>query len=280
MIGGTESRFVLALLGVVFLGFSGELPAQEPSEDFGRAVQRSLARSHLLYPDAAQPNSRLSDAILVQIDWMNRNEPTFFSDADWPMKLTASEALRLGIRARVATPRPAPTVAPKRYLGLVTKNFSVTGASFRKGQQLVLEKLQDNGKRAVTFVQGEPFLLWLDHIKLIREIRPGESRPTVVKIVSARYGLPGTTGYAVSGEVQTLLGPNSGGTNQILVSDALLSPSAAQRLNRAAVATTITDPVTGRVVPVYPKKVLTVTYQIDGEEKTVQAEEGDTLAFD
>ena len=165
----------------VFLGSLGALCAQESEEAFGRAVQQSLVRSHAMYPEAAAPGTPLSQAILFRIDWLSRNNPSFFSDPDWPVKVATTEASRLGLRAQTApVPVPAPNPADRRYLAMVTKNFSITGASFRKGQQLIIEGLRDYGKRGIIHVEGQEVLLWLDHVKLLREIVPGEASNTPV----------------------------------------------------------------------------------------------------
>ncbi len=253
---------------------------QGAGENHGNAVKSSLDRSRLLFPDAAEPNSALSQAILARIAWLNRNNQAFFSDPDWPMRLTAAEALALGIRARNPNPRPVP-VPPeeKRYLAVVTKSFSVTGASFRKGQQIVLEALRDYNKRGITLVDGQAILLWLDHVKLLREIPPDQGAPVLVKIESARYGFPGKTGYGISGMVQSLVSPNAAGRYEILVSDALLTPSAAQKLNRSVAVVSPYDPNTGQP-NLRPRKILTVSYTIGGLTKTKQALEGETLLLD
>ncbi len=271
-------RGVMLLLLPAFLG---TLAAQDSGEAFGLAVKRSLERSHSLYPDAAAPGSALSDAILWRIDWLNRNTPGFFSDPDWPVKIAVAEASRLGLRARAAAPqRAAPQPAERRYFGVVTKNFNEAGVSFRKGQQIILESLRDNGKRGITLVDGLPVVLWLDYIKVIREILPGEASPLLVKVISARYGLPGTKGYVVTSAVQSALAPNAAGAAEIFVSDTLLPPAAAQRLNRSATARAAVDPATGESVPVIPPKVLSVVYEIGGVERTRQAQEGSALVLD
>lgn len=266
---------------LLFLAFLGTLAAQDSGEGFGLAVKRSLERSHVLYPDAATPGSALSDAILWRIDWLNRNSPGLFSDADWPMKITVAEASRLGLRARpAAAQRAAAQPSARRYLGLVTKNFNEAGASFRKGQQIILESLRDYNKRGVTLVNGLPVVLWLDHVKLVREIAPGEPSPLVVKVLSARYGLPGTKGYVVSSAVQAGLTRNAAGAVEVLVTDALLPPAAAERLNRSATARVAVDPATGEAVPVLSPKVLSVVYEIGGVERTRQGQEGAALVLD
>jgi hypothetical protein len=271
-----------AAMLAILLGSLGALCAQNPDEAFGRAVLQSLARSHALYPEAAAPGTPLSQAILFRIDWLSRNNPAFFSDPDWPVKIAATEASRLGVRAQAApAARPAPDPADRRYLAVVTKNFSVTGASFRKGQQLIVEALRDHGKRGVIVVDGQQVLLWLDHVKLLRELVPGQPSPLVVKIVSARYGLPGSKGYVVSSAVQSALTTNAGGAAEILVSDSLLPPATAQRLNRSAGARTIVDPITGQTTTTTAApKILSVNYEIGGVEKSRQAQEGTTLVLD
>lgn len=264
-----------ALAGLFLLAGGGLLVAQD--EDFGAAVQRSLIRSRMVYPDAAVPESPLSQAILARVEWLNKHDRAFFTNADWPMRVAAAEALALGIRPR-GTPNAAPAGPPPgapRYLAVVTHSFSVEGASFRKGQQVVLEELKDYNKRGITLVDGRPILIWLENLKLLRAIPASEPAPMIVKIESARYGFPGNTGYAVSNPVQTLL---SGG-NSLFVSDDLLSSAMAQKLNRSPDATATVDPVTGRTL--LRRKVLTVVYTVNGGEKKVkQGQEGETLVLD
>lgn len=263
-----------------FAVMAGVLAAQgQTATAHGASVKRSLDRARALYPDSADPGSRLSQAVLARITWLSQNNTAFFSDPDWPLKVTAAEALALGIRP-VAMRQPQPQQKPSgRYLAMVTKNFSTVGASFRKGQQIVLESLQDYDKRGTTIVDGQPVLLWLDHVKIIRELPKGEAAPVVVKVDSARYGFPGKAGYGISGMVQSLISPNASGRYEILVSDALLSPGAAQKLNRSVVTGPPFDPNTGQPNP-RPYKILTVTYTIDGVPKTKQGIEGQVLVLD
>lgn len=129
-------------------------------------------------------------------------------------------------------------------------------------------------------MDGLPVVLWLDHVKLVREIAPGEPNPLVVKIQTARYGLPGKKGYVVSSAVQSGLTRNAAGAVEIFVSDALLPPAAAQRLNRSAAAVTSLDPAAGQAVRVLTPKVLNVVYEIGGVGRTRQAQEGATLVLD
>ena len=268
-----------AVLAIV-LGFLGTLQAQDQANAFGRAVQQSLEKSRELYPDASTPGTPLCQAIQFRIDWLSRNQPAFFSDPDWPVKIAAAEASRLGVRAQTAPPaNSAANQAGSRYLAVVTKNFSVSGASFRKGQQVIIESLLDNGKRGLVFVDGQQLALWLDHIKLLRELVPGETNPLVVKVVSARYGLPGTKGYVVSSAVQSALTPNAHGA-ELVVSDTLLPAAAAQRLNRSAGTQMVTDPATGQSAIVPSPKILSVIYEIGGVEKNRQAQEGSVLMLD
>lgn len=270
----------VAVLAFV-LGSFGALRAQDPGEAFGQAVRQSLEKSRALYPEAVVPGSPLCQAILFRVDWLTRNDPDFFSDPDWPLKIAATEASRLGVRVQAAPPPLSTADATgRRYLGVVTKNFSVTGASFRKGQQVIVESLLDHGKRGLIHVDGQEIVLWLDHIKLLRELTPGAAIPQVVKIVSARYGLPGTKGYVVSSAVQSALTTNAQGATELLVSDSLLPAAAAQRLNRSAGSQTLIDPLTGQPVLAPGSKVLTVTYDIGGTEKTRQAEEGSVMVLD
>lgn len=274
---------VFALVMVLTLG-AGWLSAQQPSPAaFGAAVKDSLDRARDAYPDSANPDSPLSHALLMRIEYLNRNNRLVFSDPDWPMKLTAAEAAAMGIPARPPTRASAAagaTAPGGRYLATVTRSFSVVGASFRKGQQIVIEELRDYKKRGIVLVEGQPVLIWLDHVKILRPLAARESTPRVVKIESARYGAPGQTGYPVSDTVQALITPNVSGQYEILVSDALLPPAAAQRLNRNATARNVYDAQTGLVVPAVTGKILTVTYNIDGVKRTRQAVEGKTLVLD
>ncbi len=127
---------------------------------------------------------------------------------------------------------------------MVTSNFSTSEASFRKDQQILLESVQDYGKRVITLVNGRPVLVWLDNIKLLRKLSPDEALPVVVKVESARYGIPGEQAYSVTSRVQSLISPDPSGRYEILVSDALLTPVAARKLTRTAQL--VTDPVTGQ----------------------------------
>jgi hypothetical protein len=161
---------------------------------------------------------------------------------------------------------------------VVTQSFSTTQASFRKDQQILLEAIQDYGKRGITLVNGEPVLLWLDNIKVLRELAPGEPAPVVVKVESARYGIPGAQLYSVTGMVQSLIAPDPSGRYEILVSDALLTPAAAKKLNRSTQV--MADPVTGQTAVHKPNRVLTVTYTLNGLTKTKQAIAGERLVLD
>jgi hypothetical protein len=261
------------LLGVAVAGLS----AESSEESFGQAVQQSLERSRQAFPELTEPGSPLSEAVLVRIDWISRNKPGYFSDATWPEIVASAEAARLGIRPRAT---PAAGEPSGRYLAVVTKSFRVAAASFRNGQQVVLESLEDYNKRAVTLVDGQPVLVWLEYFKLLRPLGRGENPPPLVKIVSARYGPPDAKGYSVSGAVQALLANPSSGAPEILVSDALLSPAMAQRMNRSVATRQAVDPATGEIRTYVPRKVLTVTYSINGVEKTRQFQEGETAVFD
>jgi hypothetical protein len=264
---------------ICWVMLAGLTALQAAGNDFGEEVRCSLERSRLLYPAAAQPDSALSRAILARIEWLNQNNRAFFSHGDWPMRVTAAEALALGIRPVGASRTTAPPKPSGRYLAVVTKNFSVVGASFRKGQQIVLESLEDYGKRATTVVDGQLVVLWLDHIKIVRDLPSGEAALVVVKVDSARYGFPGTTAYSVAGMVQSLIAPDVSGKYEILVSDALLTPGAAQRMNRRVVTGPPFDPNTGQPNP-RPYKILTVTYTLNGLTKTKQGIEGRVLTLD
>lgn len=255
---------------------AGMLPANGQSDEFGAAVKRSLDRSRILYPESAAPDSPLSKAVLDRINWLQRHNPAIFSDPNWPLRVTATEAAALKI-----PPQAAPTrqiARGPRFLAVVTRNFSTTDGSFRKDQQIVLESVQDYGKRGLTLVNGQPVLLWLDNVKVLRELAPDEASPIVVKVESARYGIPGDQAYSVTAMVQSLISPDSSGRYEILVSDALLTPVAARKLGRTA--RVITDPVTGQNAVHKPDRILTVTYTLNGSTKTRQAATGEKLVLD
>lgn len=265
-------------LCLTLLVCAGHLFAQT-EDPFGAAVKRSLDRSRALYPQVTQPGSPLSQAFLRRVEWLNKNNRAYFADPDWPMKVTSWEAVALGIRA--VRPNKPPTkdatTDQVQYLAQVTSNFATTGASFRKGQQILLETLQDNGRRGITMVDGRPILIWLDHVKVVRQITPGESLPVMVKVISAQYGYPGKQGYNVGGMIQSLISPTPLGGYELLVSDALLSPSAARQQN-ARMPTTMD--ATGRPVPTDTAKILTITYSLGGITKTKQELEGSMILLD
>ena len=251
---------------------------QGGEEEFGAAVKRSLDRSRVLYPESAEPGSALSHAILARIDWLHRYNRAMFSDPNWPLRVTATEAAALGIRPQQSSSVKPASGTGRRFLAVVTRNFSTAEASFRKDQQIVLESVQDYGKRGTTIVNSQPVLVWLDNIKILREISPDEASPVVVKVESARYGIPGEQAYSVTGMVQSLIAPDTFGRYEIFVSDALLTPVAARKLNRAA--SVVTDPVTGQSAVRTPNRVLTVTYTLKGSTRTKQATGGQILVLD
>jgi hypothetical protein len=277
--GSKEFPF-LRKAAIWLLVLVGTIPAaaQTGEEEFGSAVKRSLDRSRALYPESAEAGSALSQAILARIDWLHRHNGAIFSDPNWPLRVTATEAAALGIPPQQFPSTKPSSGADRRFLAVVTSNFSTTGASFRKGQQIVLESVQDYGKRATTIVNDQPVLLWLDNIKILREISRNETPPAVVKIESARYGIPGEQAYSVAGMVQSLVTPDASGRFEIFVSDALLTPVAARRLN--GTVNVFTDPVTGQNAVRTRDRVLTVTYTINGLTKTKQAASGQTLVLD
>ena len=257
---------------------AGMLAASAQEEEFGAAVKRSLDRSRILYPESAQPDSALSKAILARIQWLENHNRAAFLDPNWPLRVTATEAAALGIAPERPNATEARTARSPRFLALVTRSFSTSQASFRKDQQILLEAIQDYGKRGITLVNGEPVLLWLDNIKILRELAPDETAPVVVKVESARYGIPGAQLYSVTAMVQSLIAPDPSGQYEILVSDALLTPAAARKLHRSTQM--MTDPVTGQTALPKPNRVLTVIYTLNGVTKTRQAIAGERLILD
>lgn len=275
-----ESRATLRKAAIWLLTVAATIPVagEGGEEEFGAAVKRSLDRSRVLYPESAEPGSALSHAILARIDWLHRHNRAMFSDPNWPLRVTATEAAALGIRPQQSSAAKPASATNRRFLAVVTSNFSTAEASFRKDQQIVLESVQDYGKRGTTIVNSQPVLVWLDNIKILREISPDEPSPVVVKVESARYGIPGEQAYSVTGMVQSLIAPDTSGRYEIFVSDALLTPVAARKLNRAA--SVVTDPVTGQSAVRTPNRVLTVTYTLKGSTRTKQATGGQILVLD
>jgi hypothetical protein len=275
-----ESRAIVRKAAIWLLTVAATIPVagQGEGEEFGAAVKRSLDHSRVLYPESAEPGSALSHAILARIDWLHRYNRAMFSDPNWPLRVTATEAAALGIRPQPSSSTKPTSGTSRRFLAVVTRNFSIAEASFRKDQQIVLESVQDYGKRGTTIVNSQPVLVWLDNIKILREISPDEASPVVVKVESARYGIPGGQAYSVTGMVQSLIAPDTSGRYEIFVSDALLTPVAAKKLNRAAGV--VTDPVTGQSAVRTPNRVLTVTYTLKGLTRTKQASGGQILVLD
>ena len=64
-------------------------------------------------------------------------------------------------------------------------------------------------------INGQTVLLWLDNVKILREIARDEVPPVVVKIESAHYGVPGAQAYNVTGMVQSLITPDASGRYEI-----------------------------------------------------------------
>ena len=282
----------MRLMVLCFLAIALASVSRAASDDaFSAALQRSLAQSRALYPDSARPGTVLGSAVQPPIDSLQEHEPSAFNDPHWPMKVASSTAKALGLIPRPSVPPPqAPAAVPvlpaqpaptgKRYLAMVTKNFSVVGATFRKNQQIVLESLQNDNKRGTTIVDGRPYLLWLDNVQLLRELPSGVNPPPLIKVESAKYGFPGKTPVSVASMVQSLAAPGPGGIPAIQVSDALLTPNAAKKLNTSVAPGYVTDPLSGNVINGIPFKILTVTYVLNGEKKTKQAYEGQTLTLD
>jgi hypothetical protein len=254
------------------------LAAQNSTEEFGAAVKRSLDRARVLYPQSVEPGTALSRAVLARIDWLHRHNQSIFADPNWPLRVTATEATALGISPQRGHPSRPASGDSGRFLAVVTQNFSMAGASFRKDQQIVLESMQDYGKRGVTMVNDQPVLLWLDNVRILREISRDEALPVVVKVESARYGIPGGQAYSVTGMVQSLIVPDASGRYEIFVSDALLSPVAAKRLKREINANA--GRATGDGFVRTPDRVLTVTYTLKGSTRAKQAMAGEILILD
>ena len=204
-----------------------------------------------------------------------------FSDPNWPLRVTATEAAALG--AFLPSPRfPAKRrrTEGRRFLAVVTRNFSTTEASFRKDQQILLESVQDYGKRGITLVNGQPVLLWLDNV----QGSPRNSRRTKHRRSSSKWNQPAMAYPASKPTVsRRWFSRSSRRTPRDATRSLSLTPCSLpwpQGSSAVAPHSLTTDPVTGQQVVQRPDRVLTVTYTLNGSTKTRQAATGERLVLD
>lgn len=70
--------------------------------------QASIEAATKLFPDAAKDGSELNTALTLEIARLDKVNPSFFKDPEWPEALTAKLAARFGI-APISTKTPAKT---------------------------------------------------------------------------------------------------------------------------------------------------------------------------
>jgi hypothetical protein len=90
---------------------------QSAAQQHEAAQMASMGRAGKMYPDAVKDGSELHAALTVEIGRIERSNPAFFRDPEWPEMLSAKLAGKLGIaplleKPAVAAPAPAKTAAP------------------------------------------------------------------------------------------------------------------------------------------------------------------------
>lgn len=82
-------------------------------KEFDQAVQDSARRAMVVYPDCMTPGTALFRAVDDERLRLERSDPAFFKDAEWPLVLTRQMAQRLGIAPASASPE---LVTPPRAI--------------------------------------------------------------------------------------------------------------------------------------------------------------------
>jgi hypothetical protein len=100
-------------------------------QEFDQAVQDSARRAMVVYPDCMTPGTALFRSVDDERLRLERSDPAFFKNPEWPMILTTEQARRLGIEPASASPQ---TVTPPRAVSnaptLVVPSTSNSGAFF------------------------------------------------------------------------------------------------------------------------------------------------------
>ena len=92
--------------------------AQQTAAQQHEVAQRaSMDRAGKMYPDAVKDGTALHGALIVEIGKIERSNPAFFRDPEWPEMLSAKLAGKLGIaplleKPAAVAPAPAKTAAP------------------------------------------------------------------------------------------------------------------------------------------------------------------------
>lgn len=77
------------------------------------AVEASVASAATDYPDALKPGTALHDAIKADKARLERANPAFFDDPEWPETLVLKHAAKLGIAKATASKEVAPQPTPE-----------------------------------------------------------------------------------------------------------------------------------------------------------------------
>lgn len=88
-----------------------EVDQQVRAKQHETAQADSMQKAAAMFPDAVKEGSELHDGLVVEIARLERANPAFFRDPEWPEALTAKLAARLGLSPtaakKVATEKPA-----------------------------------------------------------------------------------------------------------------------------------------------------------------------------
>lgn len=92
-----------------------EVDQQVRAKQHETAQADSMQKAATMFPDAVRDGSELHDGLAVEIARLERANPAFFRDPEWPEALTAKLAARLGLSPtaakKVATEKPAAKAA-------------------------------------------------------------------------------------------------------------------------------------------------------------------------
>ena len=132
------SKLGIMLAGVLALAFLSEAVALDPRPE----VQKSTERAVALYPDSGVAGTALSRAIEDERVRLQKVNPAFFNDADWPLMLTSKLAANLGIQPVAQPqggqqPKAIPNQPPPRVGGgtLLDKKAAPVAYRMRSGNQ-------------------------------------------------------------------------------------------------------------------------------------------------
>jgi hypothetical protein len=124
------------LAGAVFLCLAGGLAAKSPGYDDLEIIAKLRAMD--LYPDAVNTGSPLNKAMQQEVDALEKRDPAYFDNPNWPLLLAQTIAKRLSIdpatqsgpgeedRAIGATAPTAAMVITKATFGLPGAECDVT----------------------------------------------------------------------------------------------------------------------------------------------------------